>query len=523
MFAILGPAALLIVIATLGHSHRHFKGPAISSSQSLRRASLHQSASPLAYIAQMSRYLFQMADLVGLLLLGAMLSLLLVPLTLAASTAETWENPKILGLLATGIALIPIFCTWELRYARYPAIPKVLFVNRTFWGGAAGVCLLWSAYALVLAYFPTYLYVVHGVSNRAQQNFSVIYSFTVAAASLPVALHVRYTRRYKPYAVIGVVLFTIGIGQMIAFKGTSDSAFQLAASQVITGLGGALTIALIQAAVQVAAPPAIVARTTAAFNIFPSVGNAIGAAVAGAMWSNLLPGFLARNLTTTSHLKDLPTIYAEPLTWIEEHPLGNATRSAVIVAYLSIWRLLMIVGTIMSGLSIVGVLFMQNLRLNDSLVHDDTPSKEATSFRSSVGSSSLGPAPRFLGDGIFERFEQAWALRTGRNSQGMSKKSALGHSPLPPLSVQTPSIPVAQKSSWKPWGPFRRPNKAKESDIHTSPSVTLQPPQPSPVEEVGPAPILIVDSAPFEPPSCPPTPPAIRAGAVRGLSPLPSD
>lgn len=153
MFAILGPAALLPVITILGQSQRKAsKSPTVSPSQSMRRASLQQSRSRVSYLFLMLKHLWQTCDIVGLVILAAALSLSLVPLTLAASSAERWENPTVLGMIATGIFLFLMFGIWEMRIARNPVIPKVLLRNRTFWGGALSLTLLWTAHSLMLAY-----------------------------------------------------------------------------------------------------------------------------------------------------------------------------------------------------------------------------------------------------------------------------------------------------------------------------------------------------------------------------------
>ena len=174
---------MLPVIAILGNSQIQNnsnnvsvnKTTTVSPSQSMRRASLQQCESALSYTLLMVKHVWQTSDVFGLLLMVASLCLTLIPLTIAASAPDQWASPKILGLISAGMVALFLFTMWELKMAKNPLVPRVLLQNRTFWGGAFALTSLWTAHELMLAYFPTYLYVVHGVSNRAQQNFSVIY------------------------------------------------------------------------------------------------------------------------------------------------------------------------------------------------------------------------------------------------------------------------------------------------------------------------------------------------------------
>lgn len=420
MFAIIGPISLIPVVWILHTSQKGQKGLAMSSTQSLRRASIQQNASgPLRFFMCL-KHLWILADLFGLLLLAASLSLVLIPLTLAASSPERWENANIIGMISSGVAIGLLFGYWETRKASKPIFTSFLLHNRTFWGGGASLCLLWSAHALMSAYLPTFLYVVFNTSNRAQQNISVIYSFTIAASSLPIALIVRYSRRYKIFALIGVAIFTAGLGIMIPMH-ASTTIFHIVASQITIGLGGAMTISLIMAAVQVSVPSACVAQSIAALNVFPCLGNAIGAAVAGAMWSNLLPGRLIRDLASSGHSTEVHNIYSEPLTWIESYSIGTMARTGVIEAYSSVWRLMLLTATLICSTSAVSVMVMKNIKLNDFLSVIEESDKKLTKTGGEVELESEG---KLFGDRLFEKVEHALWKSCVRCGLGRSKSQS---------------------------------------------------------------------------------------------------
>lgn len=335
---------------------------------------------------------------------------------------------------------------------------------------------------------PTYLYVVHNTSNRAQQNISVIYSFTIAASSLPVALVVRYSRRFKIFALIGVVIHTAGLSLMIAMRGSTDSIFHLVASQIVIGLGGALTIALLQMAVQVSVPHAFVAQSIATFNVFPCIGNAIGAALAGAMWSGLLPGHLIQDLASSGHQNDVTNIYAEPLTWIESYPIGTAARTGVIQAYASVWRIMMIAATIICATSLFSAMCLPNLKLNDFLSAVDDEDKKQDGY----GNSSDAGSRKLFGDRLFERAEQVFLsffTHIGRKQRRRQKSDEM--TPSPQEDSKDDDLLSTYKDKSQPSG-----SRSKEMLTATTDEAPI-----SLMPTLRPAPIVIVDRALDEDPT----------------------
>lgn len=78
-------------------------------------------------------------DFFGLLLLLAGVALILLPLTLAASAKNAWENPSILAMLIVGVVCLIAFPLWERspRLAPRAFFPPHLFKNTTVLAGVA--------------------------------------------------------------------------------------------------------------------------------------------------------------------------------------------------------------------------------------------------------------------------------------------------------------------------------------------------------------------------------------------------
>lgn len=75
--------------------------------------------------------LFFKADVVGLLLLAAALSLTLLPLTLGGGSRAKWREAGQIAPLIVGVVVAaPAFIAWQWRGARYPIVPLNLLKQR---------------------------------------------------------------------------------------------------------------------------------------------------------------------------------------------------------------------------------------------------------------------------------------------------------------------------------------------------------------------------------------------------------
>lgn len=86
-----------------------------------------------------ARNIWYEIDVMGLLLLSAAISLILIPLTLAAKVKSGWNNASIIAMLVTGCLCLVVFPIWESsrKLAPHPFISLRLFTNRTVLAGCA--------------------------------------------------------------------------------------------------------------------------------------------------------------------------------------------------------------------------------------------------------------------------------------------------------------------------------------------------------------------------------------------------
>ena len=95
------------------------------------------------------------------------------------------------------------------------------------------------------------------------------------------------------------------------------------------GLGGGIAAVGGQLATQASVAHQDVAVATAVFLLFAEIGNAVGNAVAGAVWRARMPEVLTRNLAGLLPQADIDLIYGSAVT-AATYPFGSEIRTRII-------------------------------------------------------------------------------------------------------------------------------------------------------------------------------------------------
>lgn len=121
MFAIIYPVCALPLIAVLFLVHRRAK----SSGQ----LESYQSSMQLLGGRRLALELFWHLDVIGLILMIAMMALILVPFTIAGGVTAQWKTAKVIAPLVIGVFLVPVWAYWE-KTCKHPMLPfKVSIIS----------------------------------------------------------------------------------------------------------------------------------------------------------------------------------------------------------------------------------------------------------------------------------------------------------------------------------------------------------------------------------------------------------
>ena len=309
-------------------------------------------------------------DLVGILLLSAMLTLILLPLTLAGGATQTWRTARIIVMLVFGVICIPLFAIWELKFAKYPCVPFHALTDRTIISGliiAIGLNMSWY---LQGDFLFTVLTVSFDQTVKDATRIASLYSFASVICGVLTGVGVRYTRRVKPFAMAGTLVFILAMGLLIKYRTGEAGVAGMIGSQVILGVGGGLFSYPVQAIVQAASSHEHMATVTALYLAFYQIGSALGNAISTAIWTQVLPNSLLEKLGDA----DLAaSAYAAPLDFAAEYPHGTPQRISMVAAYSQVQRYLAITGLCLSVITFVASCFLRNFRVDSrqSLTEDE--------------------------------------------------------------------------------------------------------------------------------------------------------
>ena len=91
-----------------------------------------------------------------------------------------------------------------------------------------------------------------------------------------------------------------------------------------------------------------------------NVGSALGDTIAGAIWSQVLPGALGSRIDDPALAAQA---YGDPFTFATTHAMGTPARQAVVESYRYVQRLLCITGICLTVPLIVFAVCMRNPKL----------------------------------------------------------------------------------------------------------------------------------------------------------------
>ena len=133
--------------------------------------------------------------------------------------------------------------------------------------------------------------------------------------------------------------------------------------QVFNGIACGIWPLVGQLAIMASVGHQEIAVGLALWGLFGSVGAAIGLAIAGALWNNVLPKQILHRLPADA--KDqMATIFGD-LNVQLGYPMGNPVRDAIIGAYGDVQRKMVIAGAAFTPLCLICVLMLKNINVRN--------------------------------------------------------------------------------------------------------------------------------------------------------------
>ncbi|GAA5871445.1 hypothetical protein JCM16303_000758 [Sporobolomyces ruberrimus] len=300
-------------------------------------------------------------DVVGLVALTVGCGAFLLPFTLAMKTDHSWASPSIWGLILFGLALLVFFAYYETHVSSIPLLPPRLLKNRTIVGGSALGFFHFCSQFCYESFFTSFLQVARGHSPQDASYISQSYIFAACVAAIVAGSFAKWTNRYKWIGIAGVLIHAVGVWLMMKTRNLDGSTFELVLSQLIGGVGGGFTTIAAQIGCQSVVGHQDVGIATAIFLTITQIGGAVGGALAGAVWSTVLPNRLHRHLDASQHPL-IPEILAS-LPYALSFPPGSPVRLAIDRSYVDVQKNLNWLAMAMLLPALLAVCSMKNVNL----------------------------------------------------------------------------------------------------------------------------------------------------------------
>lgn len=303
-------------------------------------------------------------DVIGLLLIAGGLALFLLPFSLYSKQADGWRSALVVSMITIGGLMLIAFALYEKYVAPKTFIPWNLLMDRTVMGACILAATLFVEFYIWDSYFSSFLQAVNNLSVTKASYVVNIYSIGSCFWAVVVGFLIRYTGRFKWLALyFGVPMTILGVGLMIKFRQPDENVGFIVMCQIFIAFAGGTLVICEEIAVMAATSHQYIAVVLAIEGMFANVGGAIGATIAGAIWTGIFPVKLKEYLPADAQ-GNFTKIYGDLATQIS-YPYGSETRNAIAHAYGDAQRYMLIASTAILILALGSVAVWRDIKVKD--------------------------------------------------------------------------------------------------------------------------------------------------------------
>lgn len=209
------------------------------------------------------------------------LILSIVPLLLALTwvTEFGWASARVESLLVFSAVMLVVFIYLETR-AVEPLIPLVLFRTPVISMCSAASFMLGMGMFTVIIYLPLFMQGVLRVSATESGNLLTPLLLSSVVGSIVTGQMNLRMRTYKPSAVVGSIMITVGM-ILFARMGVDTLRSAVLTAMLVAGFGMGLLMPVYTVAIQNAASREYMGAASALPTFFRSIGSTVGVAIFG--------------------------------------------------------------------------------------------------------------------------------------------------------------------------------------------------------------------------------------------------
>ncbi|MGN7965793.1 MDR family MFS transporter [Microbacterium sp. 22179] len=333
-------------------------------------------------------------DYVGIVLLSAAVSLILIWITNAGSTFDWWSTETALMVGGAVVAAIA-FVIVELK-VREPLIPLTLFRGRTFTLSVIASISIGVAMFGTSVYLAQYMQLSRGATPTEAGLMTLPMMAGLLISSMVIGQLVTRFGKWKGYLVLGAVLLIAGSVLLSTLHYDTDFVL-VSIYMFLMGAGVGMTMQNLVLIVQNVAKPSEMGVASSGVTFFRSLGGTVGVSVMGAVLANSLTGLFAdgkeRLGAAIAQLGEKGADVAAQLTsgtLPEVRLLPEPVRSIIEDFYAQAISHAFVIGIPLAIISLVAILFLPNRPLTTM----------TTSERASADAAADGAGETAIADSV---------------------------------------------------------------------------------------------------------------------------
>lgn len=313
--------------------------------------------------------LFVELDLIGGVLLLCGFALFFIPFTVTGSSSSyKWHEPKLIVMLVIGFVIFCCFLVWNTKFAKKPFVPTQALKSKTVIIIVVLVALDLCENSSFSTYFKTVLQVAGYYSAGAATRIDNSKKVTVDIFNVFGGLLMKYTKRSKIYALVGIPMLVLGHGLLVWFMRRGDGEMAsyalLVMAEVFIGFGRGMYQCALQVTIQAIAGTEGIAMSTAFFLAFQSIGSLIGSAISGGIWNTVVLSKL--NLYLPEDDKDLAEKIYKSITVAMSYDKGSEIRDGINRAYAETIQIIGWTGLGIIAPMLILMFFIKKVKLSEA-------------------------------------------------------------------------------------------------------------------------------------------------------------
>ncbi|KAJ3091152.1 hypothetical protein HK100_007261, partial [Physocladia obscura] len=237
---------------------------------------------------------FGRVDIIGATLLFAAIICLITPLQLGGSI-WAWNSAQVIATFVASVVLFVVFAYVELKVAKEPIVPPAIFINSSVPAFLVINVAMGAAFLAGVYYISLFFQVVFNDSATDAGLHIIPFVCGIVLLSLFTGFFVSKFGHYKIFFLVGPFIVAAGTILISMFDGSSTKAEQILYLAIFgIGLGNMIQLRVI--GLQASVPLELIAIATAVGQTCNSLGSAIGVAISGTIFNNVVTSNTANDV-----------------------------------------------------------------------------------------------------------------------------------------------------------------------------------------------------------------------------------